>query len=229
MSLKLKLKWMVWFALVLTVAAGTAARNLSITTTTAELTLTPNANVDVSVFRPLPGPPRFYLKFERERNIPRPELGSAGRSDPRKTGFIDYGNPGVPIKLQVTVDGRETKYILEATSMIMASETNIWRDLLPFLAEGDLHHYPWPPAPKSLLVTPMGTSKLHVSVIEVGAPLLGERVSLVVPSPIGIKYTEPAYRGLGFFFFWPIYAVVLFIYGLVLLSRTVDHPPKAAR
>ena len=213
MSRKLKIHWVVWLVLTLTVAAGTTAFFLSTTPTRVDLDLVPDAGADVSVFRLLPGFFSLSLYFETKGNL-RPELGSFEHYE--KPRALEFPNPGATVKIQVSVRESRTTYVFEAMPAGSFGQ-KIGRDLVLFIDDGDPHRFPWPPNRESLPVLPKGTSHLHVSVLEVGHPILGERVELFVSPPLSFKSYMPGYGLLAFFFLWPVYVGALFVYAAVLL------------
>jgi len=221
----LKFHWLAWFVLALIVAAGTEAFFVSTRVAEVDLTLASNSTAELSVVRLFPTAVGFELAFERQGRSQRPELGTYSTHGGWSEGYVQFLDPGTPIKIQVSVNDNPTGYMFEATPTSGRSQTRFYRSLLPFLADGDLQHYPWPPPPSGLVVS-RGTSHLHISVLDVGEPLLGEKVSLFAPSPVGFKVTSQGYRAIWLFFFWPVYASLLAIYGLILLVCTVRrHRP----
>jgi hypothetical protein len=101
--------------------------------------------------------------------------------------------------------------------------TSMNRDLVPFFDDNDPKRFRWPPLWELSTKLPSGRTVLNVSILEVGKSLVGERVTLIIESPINLKVRSEnlGYRILWWFIFWPLYALLLSGYGIVLLSRTM--------
>lgn len=222
----LRYHWVLWGLLVFLVSSGAAASYLSRLSTSVALPLTPNASVNVSVFRLFPHRVDFHLEFGR--NAPdgvgplmsRPEFGSSTpKSDWRETGYLEYLDSGEPIK--ISVQTRTERSVFLALPGGSAGERVILRDFFPVSAGDTKDRMKWPPDITLYPTLGAGNTTLHFSVIEVGERLSGEHVTLVIKSPVGVKSTADNYHFLWWFYFWPFYAVLLAIYGAILLSRTL--------
>ena len=212
----LKIHWVVWTILVIVVATGVLADTLS-SAKLVTIELQPKATIDVSVFRPLPDKLRLLLRFNRTEGQKRPELGDyATTANP---GFLEFQNPGVAIKLLVRGEGKE--FIYEALPASAYGGTTIDRNLVPFFDDENPNRFQWPPNLALMPSVPSGYSTFNITVLEVGQPLVGEQVTLLIKSPIGLKSTAPGYEFLAWFMFWPLYALFLVVYGVELLGRSV--------
>ncbi len=94
------------------------------------------------------------------------------------------------------------------------------REMIPFVEEHASHRFPWPPDSNSRPLLPGGTSNLQVSVLDVGAPILGERVTLYIAPPVTFKGCDAGYTALWWFYLWPVYTCLLLIYLVALLWKS---------
>lgn len=195
----------------------------SLSPSAVTLELRPNASVAVSVFRPFPDKLRLGLRFKRSSSYDRrPELGEwmTWGSD-RLGGFLEFANPGEPIKLLVRgEEGKEVIY--EALPASGYGQTDIYRDLYPFVDDGNPHRFPWPPNMALSQKIPAGNSTFNISVLQVGPKLIGEKVTLIFIQPNSGKNMsmDPGYRFLGWLIFWPLYVLLLFVYFTVLAWKS---------
>ncbi len=120
-----------------------------------------------------------------------------------------------PIKLLVRRDSEQAVY--EALPASSYGANVIGRDLVPFIDDGNPNRFKWPPNLGLRPTFPSGYSTLHISVLDVGAQLVGEQVSLIVKAPVTFKSTAPGYGFLWWFVLWPVYALLLLAYAAVLL------------
>ena len=165
------------------------------------------------------------MVFERQKGQIRPELGEyATRGDWRKTGFLDFDNPGAPIKLLVRGEGKEVVY--EAIPAGSYGTTTIRRELVPFVDDDNPNRFQWPPDLTLRHNLPAGYSHFLVTVQEVGNQLKGEKVKIIFGPPVTFKAVAPRYGYIWWFSFWPLYALPLLVYGLVLLWRSIRHSPN---
>lgn len=228
MSCALKINWVVWLILTLFVIGGAVAFHISGRGTTVALTLTPGHSAEAATFRLLSAVSSdIELRFERAGIKDRNELGTYKVRGGWKEGYIEFLEPGAPVKIQLSVGDDPSTYIFEAGPAFAYNNEYIYRLLLPFLYEGDLQHYPWRASPtKNLaipkeLVIPRGNSVIHVTVLDVAAPLRGESAVVVIPAPLGIKRYDAGYGILAPFLFWPVYAFLLAAYGIFLAGFTI--------
>tara|TARA_R110001606_G_C15387987_1_gene651155 strand:+ start:723 stop:1250 length:528 start_codon:yes stop_codon:yes gene_type:complete len=156
----------------------------------------------------------------------RPELGEyTYRGDWKKTGFLDFINPGVPIKLAVHGEGKEVIY--EAMPAGSYGIT-IGRDLVPFVEDENPSLFRWPPDLTLRHHIPAGYSEFVITVKELGSQLKGEKATIIIEPPVTFKTVAPRYRYIWWFIFWPLYALLLSIYGLVLLWHSIRNSPNTA-
>ena len=193
------------------------------------LQLVPGKTVAVSLFRPLPHALNLTSGFNRKGwKDKRPELGDyqtkggAGQ----ETGSLEFQNPGVPIKLLVQCE--ENRAVYEALPAGGYDANSKWRDFVPFVDDANRNRGPWPPNGSQRLLLPAGYSTIQMSVLEVGAGLLGEQATMIVKSPVSFKSTAPGYGILWWFMFWPLYAVLLAFYAVILLWVSVRTKGLAA-
>lgn len=220
MTFWLKVHWAIWTTLVVIAVTGGLLDYLS-STKHVTLELRPNSSKTVSVFRPFPDKLRLGLRFKQSIKHKRPEHGEwRTNTDSEKIGFLEFANPGEPIKLLVSREGKEVVY--EALPSSSYGEFDASRDLYPFVEDGNPHHFPWPPNLALSQSIPSGTSTFNISVLEVGPQLVGEQVSLSIRSPINFKFIPAAtgYRFLWWFMFWPLYALILFVYFTILAWKS---------
>ena len=216
MTIGLRSQWILWVVLVATVLAGVIADDLS-SAKLVTLELRPNTSVVVDVFRPLPHALNLSLIFNRANwEDKRPELGDSQTKGGawQETGYLEFPRPGVPIKL--LIQGEDNEAIYEALPAGSYNANTKGRDLEPFVDDGNPNRIPWPPIHSLKPVLPSGYSTIKISVLEVGAELLGEQATLIVESPVSFKSTAPGYGFLWWFMFWPLYALLLIIYGAIL-------------
>jgi hypothetical protein len=187
------------------------------------LELRPNESIKVSVFRPFSDRLRLILEFKQSSwQDKRPELGErrTTREGSGRNFFLEFPKPGVPIKLLVRGKDKETIY--EALPVSSHSRDYFTRDLYPFVDDGQPTIVPWPPDLALMQKIPAGISTLNISVLEVDKQLIGERVILVIEGPIELKFIPASlgYRFLWLFIFWPLYALILFVYFFVLVWKS---------
>jgi hypothetical protein len=224
MSLPLRIAWAVFAGLCALMLLGVAALHIASNTVRARIDLVPGARVSMTVLRLVPDAPRLSMEFEDPARAhppmghwrSRPELGEWRPI--RKDGSLRFGNPGETVKLRV-VDQTQAQ-IYEALPNGGRSEGLVHRDLVRFVDDGDARTFRWPPLLPTRSI-PAGRSALEVSVLEVGDAIRGESVTLVAEPPLGFKRgTGGAIDWLWYFYFWPAYALVLGITGVVLARIT---------
>lgn len=212
----MRISWAIFAVLGVIVMLGGIAAHIASRPAEASLRLTPGASATLAVDRPLHDRVRLSLRFERPtQSARRPELGDFAA---RKTAdALRFANPGERVRLRIEAPGGTGVYELLPAG---AYGQRISRDAVRFIDDGDDHRFPWPPqrVPRSL---PPGRSTLEVTVIEVGPAISGEDVVVHIQPPLGLKATAEGYRWLAWFWFWPVYALVLGVAGLVLLRRTL--------
>lgn len=216
MNFCLKIHWAILTTLVVIVVTGVILDSSS-SPSAVTLELRPNASIAVSVFRPFPDKLRLGLRFKDSMKQKRPELGKYQHNqDYEKKGYLEFAEPGEPIKLKVSREGKEVIYEAEPAN----SDTD--RDLYPFVADGNPHRFPYPPNIALSQKIPAGNSTFNISVLEVGPKLIGEKATLIFIQPNSGKNMsmDPGYRFLGWFILWPLYALLLFVYFTVLAWKS---------
>jgi hypothetical protein len=175
------------------------------------------------VFRLFPGAVHVSLDFSRSKGALRPELGSF--TTRQGANYIEFESPGAPVIVQV--EGAALAAVHEALPAGAYGAEHIGRDLVVRDLDGNPSRFRWPPDNASRPVLPSGRSTVRISVLEVGAPLMGEQVTAVVNAPLSFKSASPGYGFLWWFFFWPVLAALLVIYTAVLLwlSLRPSHSP----
>ena len=217
----LKIHWAIWAILVSFVTLGVLAYTMS-APKSVTVKLRPNELVEMSTFRPHSHSLELFLEFVRTKGDERTELGDYRTSglDWKKAGFLEFPNPGTPIKLLVRIKGKDVVY--EALPRGGHNARMMSRDLIPFVDDGNPNRFQWPPDHTLRLNLPSGYSKIHISVLEIGAPLLDEQVTLFIKSPISLKFMPPSGYGIiWWFMFWPLYVFSLVVYGAILLRMSM--------
>ena len=200
MTTWIRLQWILWCVLALGLIAGTVLMKISSATQYYPLTLKPGEVVRVSAFRLFADTLRLSLQFDRPQDAERPELGEFSNRDGGNA--LAFDNPGAAIKVHVS--GTYPTAVYEALPKSSHTSENIWRDLMPFVDDGNAAKVPWPPQVADYASLKRGSNSLDVTVLDVGQPLFGEKVSLIVEPPLGFKSTTRAYDFLWPFFFWPV-------------------------
>lgn len=214
MTRGLKIHWTLWITLVILVATSaliddaTSAKSIT-------MVLRPKESVTVSVFRPLPHTLNLIFGFNQIN-----ERRASGQGDWQKTGFLEFSEAGVPIKLLARRDDQEVIYEAMPANSFAYNAKMIGRDLVPFVEDGNPRRFNWPPNAALALPLSVGISTLNITVLEVGEQLLGEQVTLIIESPITFKTVAYGYGWLWWFMFWPVYALLLTVYGAILLWKT---------
>jgi hypothetical protein len=214
---KLKIHFAIWIILSITVAIGGIAADISWTPIFASLTLRPGESINVPVFRVLPEKIRIELGFKNTTPM-RPELGShVNLNGQKRRDALEFPNPGEPIKLLLRSETRELICEAWPGSSFSGGGERTGRELVPYVDDRDPNLFPLPSNPTRLLDVPMGESILNISVLEVGKSITGESVDVLIHAPITWKHISPNYGFLSWFSFWPIYVLILAIYGAVLM------------
>jgi len=220
MTFTLQMHWAIWTTLVVIVVTG-GFLDSSSSPSAVTLELRPNASIAVSVFRPFPDKLRLGLRFKDSMKQKRPELGKYQHNqDYEKKGYLEFAEPGEPIKLKVSRKGKDVIYEAEPASA--HGEMDSYRALYPFVDDGNPHRFPYPPNIALSQKIPAGNSTFNISVLEVGPKLIGEKVTLIFIQPNSGKNMsmDPGYRFLGWFILWPLYVLLLFVYFTVLAWKS---------
>ena len=202
--------------------AGVVAARISSSADVAPLTLTVGESVTFSVFRLFPDAVRISLDFDRKNGRLRPELGEFTTT--RGPNYVEFDLPGEPVVLQVRGPTATADY--EALPAGSFGAKQIGRTLVVRDSDANPRRFVWPPNDSAMPTLPFGFSAVTLRVIEVGAPLSGEKVAAIIKPPLSFKSGVPAYGFLWWFFFWPVFALPLVAYAGYLVwqgskSKTV--------
>jgi hypothetical protein len=226
MTRSLKIHIVLWCILSIITAIGALAFDLSSSPTYASLVLRPGESTEVHLFRIFPEMIRAELGFYRS-GTKHPELGEhMNLGGQKRRDILDFPNPGEPVKLLFRLGDHQR--VFEAMPAGSFGYHRIGRSLVPFVDDGNPNHFPWPPNPDLFLEFSTGNSKLIVTVLEVGNSITDEQVDVMIRPPITWKHISPNYGFLSWFFFWPVYVLILVIYGATLYfyyrrqSKNVD-------
>lgn len=211
-----------WIFLSIFVISGSFSYHISSKKVKEPLKLIPSEMVEVNVFRVFKDVPRLSLEFNLTENLETPELGRfVNTGDAKKNGYLNFLEPGEPVKLKVEIEGEEQ--IFEALPKANMGIPQI-RYLTPFVEDNNPQQFPWSSNPGLLLELDPGFTTLNVTVLDVGESLRGEHATLTIRPPIGTKIVANNYRMLVYgFILWPLYILFLVVYGLILLRRFKRH------
>lgn len=209
---QLKIRGLVLVALALLVLTGSLAAKISSTRAVSALTLTKGQSANISVLRFFPDSVRVSLNFKRTSSLKLPELGEWRAKT--HAGYIEFSSPGQPILIQVS----GPKSTIEYEALPAGSSRS--RDLVVSENDGNPNRFAWPSNKGGRPALPQGWSTVKLTVIEVGEPLSGEDVQVVIEPPLSFKSAAPGYGFLWWFFFWPVFALPLAIYAGYLIWQT---------
>ena len=215
-SRQLRIRWIVLSAVASLLLAGTLAARVSSSPATAPITLAKGQSVTISVFRLFRDVVRVSLEFERTAGNRRPELGMPPSST--GPGYIEFALPGQPVRMEVS--GPDSTIEYEALPGSSHGDRHIIRDLVVRANDADPTRFSWPPRDLVRQALPPGRSTISLTVMEVGEPLFGERVRVIIQPPLSFKSSAPGYGFLWWFFFWPLLALPLACYGAYLAWQT---------
>ena len=218
MTRAIKLQFIVWSILSVLVALGAFVYELSSSVVSVPLKLIPNETASVTVFRLLPDTLDLSLIFSREKGQRRVELGEyTTTGDWQKTSALNFPNPGEPVKLLIRRGASEVIY----EAMPAGSYGNtIGRTLVPFVDDGNSNSFIWPPSIDSGIKLQAGSEEIRVSVVSVGKRIEGEQVTLLFKPPVTFKSYDPNYKWIWWFSLWPMYVLLLVIFGFVLFWKS---------
>lgn len=229
MTKRLRIHFAILSILSIIVTIGGVAAHLSWAPIFAPLTLRPGESIDIPVFRVLPEKIHVELGFKDTTPL-RPELGShTNMNGQKRTDVLEFPNPGEPIKLLLRSKTRETICEAWPGSSFSGGGKRTGRILVPYIDDGNPNLFPLPSNPTELLDVPAGNSKLTIIVLEAGKSISGEQVDVLIHAPISWKHISPNYGLLSWFSFWPVYALILIMYGTVLIhffrrqSKSIDQ------
>ena len=215
MENKLKACIFIWCVLCFFVFSATIAFKISTAPKEIDIDLIPNSSLIFSVFRVLP----HYLKIDIELLIEKPidnkQLGSYKTiGNWHDTSYLEFPNPGEPLMFNILING--SNIIYEALPAHYAGD-RFFRQLVPFVDDGKPQIFPWPPSKSLSHLLQSGFNEIEVSVIEVDNKKGEDKAKVIVQPPIMLKSTSVNYKLLSYFYFWPLYVVLLLISGAALV------------
>ncbi len=209
--------WLLWKILASIVLVSTTAFFIASHGTKIELNLTEGEKVNVTLFRILPHNLSLKLIFTRVHGEERAEFGSFKTvGDWRKTGVLEFENPGEPIKL--VVSDSIQKVVYEA----LPTDGYTSRDLIRHQERRNPFQFSWPPYDGKRFLLHSGFNEFQITILEVGKSFVEEKVTLYINPPLGFKHASNGlfYRYLWFFYAWPVYvSILLFFYILLILQK----------
>ncbi len=210
-----RLLWLIWLTLAILVVVGTVAYWASSNIHKVNITLKEGATINTKLFRIHPHNLSLEVSFKGKGRKSRPELGNyIAEGNWHETGVLKFKNYGEPIKFLVTSTNQRTVYeTLPASSY---GRSTIERELIPFVNDNDNNSVIWPPKRDSWHMIKQGLNSYQITVTEVGKSLTSEEVTLIVKPPVSFKRVAQNYSYLWYFTFWPLYAFILLIFGIVL-------------
>lgn len=157
----MKLRWSLWFAATLLMAAYVVAGYLASRTDAVSIKLEPGASTQVRIFRLAPQALRMQLVFQGDHRK-RPELGEW--MSVAKGNVLEFPKPGAAIRLTASTPGM-APVVFEAMPKGSHSSDRIGRDLTSSLSIGP-GIWRWPPPadrPRILLHAGVTPVTLNVS------------------------------------------------------------------
>ncbi|NCB54212.1 MAG: hypothetical protein EOM49_04620 [Epsilonproteobacteria bacterium] len=215
-----KYAWLLWKILASIVFVSTTAFFISSHGITLEFNLIEGKKINVELFRFLPDHFGATLWFPSVHGEKRPELGDfQSIGDWRKTGVLEFVNPGEPVKLVISDSNQNVVY--EAMPAGGYTSTDTKRDLIRYEEGRNPFQFSWPPYDGKRFLLHAGFNEFQITILEVGKSLVGGKVTLYISPPLGFKHLSNGlfYRYLWFFHAWPVYVFILLIFYLILLYR----------
>ncbi len=215
--------WITWWVLVIFVLLNTAMFFVSSHTKIIEFTLNKNEKLNVNLFRLYPHHISIKIIFLKTDDLNKSVLGEWKTvGDWKKTGILEFINPGEPIKLLVS--NIQQKKIYEA----MPAESSDSRPFKLYEDDNNPNKFSWGAHKYQGFDINAGFNKFEITVLEVGKSLKGRKVKLYINPPLGFQHAvaSPLYTFLWFFYLWPIYLFFLFIFYLVLIFRKWNRQRK---
>lgn len=163
------------------------------------------------VFRLKHNSVRLAVWHAYQGNGQRPELGRYSHMIVNGSWYVE--DPGEPVIVQVTT-ALDTE-VYEANPRSGRGAYTISRGLIPEAPDGDPHLLAGPLQPAAARL-PAGRSTLRYAVLHAGPSLQGETVKIMLEPTLGFKVSSSRYDMLWLFFFWPVLAIALAVYGLLL-------------
>lgn len=223
MTYKFHFRWLVLYLAIATVAVGTLGMWYFASYSTSHLQLAPGAKITFTAFRLTPQSATMSMYFHRRFGELRNELGKFPSHSTEKDNW-SFPEPGESVRLLIEGGGVRTVY--EALPAQPADMHHWRRQIVPFVDDGDPKKVPWPPDEKSMPILGWGFTTFSVTVLEVGAPIANERVSVSLHSAIANRHEGSLYDVLLVFRFWHIFALILG--GWALLLQSIDNRARRA-
>ncbi len=227
MTTKLKVLWLIWGGLSFIAISGTILYELSSRPDIASLKLRPNESINFHLFRVFQDYLKVEMEFVTNNWKKRPELGDFQQTSHRPIGnYLEFINPGEPIKLLVRIDGKALVY--EAQPSSSYNDTHIYRRFFPLVNDGNPNRFQWPQDLTLGCFLNPGFSTVTISVIEVGKKIIDEQADIIINAPISFKSLNRNYEFIWWFFLWPFYFLLLIWFAVVLrrLSKNTFILPK---
>ena len=217
--------WVLWVLLLVLLLATTGLFQLCARTVQLPITLTAGQSAEITVWRPWSHPSNFALRFARQSGQSRPELGEwltpAIPAQGVAVPSLAFSRPGEPLKILVETSDQQMPYVAMPASS--SNDSTIDRPLTPWTDSARPGEFTWPMVTQARIAQATGPSHYRFTVQEVGPQLRGEQVQLLLLAPLSFKTFQPGYGWLWVLFFWPSFATVLALMGVVLLWLSHRH------
>ncbi|MDR2298273.1 MAG: hypothetical protein LBE30_08010 [Comamonas sp.] len=221
----LQAMWMLWMLLLVLLLVTTGLFQLSVRTVQLPITLTTGQSAEITVWRPWAHPCSFALRFARLPGQSRPELGEwvtpAVPAQGVAVPSLVFSRPGEPVKILVETSDQQAPYAAMPASSSDGSAID--RPMVPWAESVAPGEFTWPAVTQTHIAQATGPSHYRFTVQEVGPHLQGEQVQLLLLAPLSFKTAQPGYGWLWALFFWPSFAAVLAVAGVVLLWLSHRH------
>jgi len=206
--------WLIWLAVSVILSAYVALGIVAAKATVAQLKLTPGETIELSVFRLFDHFLVFNLEFAAPGCSQRSELGSWSQSLPEQEPGLLKLRPGADVLIDVASNGQTVRYeAMPLSSYCHGNGRNMTSNLS--IAPGV---WRWPPPedrPRNAL--PAGSTPLTFRVVNVGDPLVGEEVGLIIHPAAGFKTCyEPACVFAPGLLLWPVLFAIQVLWGIAL-------------
>jgi len=198
----LAVNWVLLAAALVWFAVGMQRYLLSVDAIATPITLTPGQTAQVEVYRLREAPLWLEARFNESRGLHRPDVGQPPTTEP--------DHPKEPLRIRVQ-DGKGLDVQMTALPRVLFSHTHAYRQFLPSSQPDGTWLFP---------SIENGTSHLTFTVEQVDPTFLGEKIELQINPPIGLKRTAPGWNDVSNFIFWPIFAALLSIWGVIGLGLT---------
>lgn len=198
----------------------TAMYFISSYTKEVELTLNKGEEISVKLFRLSPHNISLSMRFSRNSELEKKALGNWRTiGDWKKTGALEFLNPGEPIK--VLLSNKQQNIVYEAMPKSATGRNFTIRDFMPYIDDGNPNTFPWGTNKTERFGINSGFNEFKIKILNIGKSLDGKKVALNISPALGFKtvVATPLYSFLWFFHFWPIYWLFLSIFYLILLFR----------